>query len=66
MNKITKFFLIVGILALLGLMIFQMAKTQKMVVVKTDNIECKPLEIELGKYQDRLGFFTTMAEWQNG
>ena len=52
MNKITKFFLIVGILALLGLMIFQMAKAQKMVVVKTDNIECKPINIELGKYQD--------------
>ena len=52
MNKITKFLVFVGIFALVGLIVFQMAKSQKMVVVKTENIECKPIEIELGKFQD--------------
>lgn len=52
MNKFSKVFLVIGAIVIIAVIFISMANSQKMVVVKKDNLECKPLEIELGKFQD--------------
>lgn len=52
MNRFSKYFLIIGAIFIIAFIFISMANSQKMVVVKKDNIGCKPIEIELGKFQD--------------
>jgi len=52
MSKISKFFIIISCFVIIIIIFFSISKTQQMVVVIDDNIEAKPLKIQLGHYQD--------------
>lgn len=52
MKYISKIILIGGFLSLLMIVFYSMSSAQKMVVVMTGNMDAKPLEIQLGHFQD--------------
>lgn len=48
----TQFLIVIGVIIVILTLFILMAKNQNMVVMQEGNIEKKPLEIILGKYQD--------------
>lgn len=51
-SYLLKILFIIGFLGLVGIIFISMSKSQDMIVIKSGNLDAKPLEIKLGHFQD--------------